>query len=445
LSTSRSIRVDAGARGSAARAVWSLVVAAAAACVGPAPARAHGFGQRYDLPLPLSLYLFGTAAAIVFSFVVVGFFVRRAPRTHGYPSLDLRGHSLGRLVASPVPSLLLKLVVLGLSLLTVLAGFWGSTNPYQNIAPTMTWVIGWVGLAYVSAFIGNLWAMVNPWRTLFDLTESIYRRVRGGRDLSLRLEYPGALGVWPAFALLLAFTWTELVYPSPAVPAHIAWLLVGYSVLTWTGMAVYGSHAWLRHSELFTVIFSLFARFAPTEVRVREPALCERCDAHCRSGDGHCIDCYDCLRRAGSQQWVLALRPFGAGLLDSRPVSTSTMAFVLLVLAMVLYDGVLGTPEWSEIETALVAFMPSFGHGAAIAIRTIGLAAFWALFFGAYLVVSAMMSAAVAGAWRRSAFSSPGPTPRSTRTRRRRGFDRSANAPVFALLHVALARRLTLR
>src|SRR2546426_1092953 len=193
LSTSRSIRVDAGARGSAARAVWSLVVAAAATCVGPAPARAHGFGQRYDLPLPLSLYLFGTAATIV---------------------------------------------------------FW---------------------------FIGNLWAMVNPWRTLFDLTESIYRRVRGGRDLSLRLEYPRALGVWPAFALLLAFTWTELVYPSPAVPAHIAWLLVGYSVLTWTGMAVYGSHAWLRHSELFTVIFSLFARFAPTEVRVLEPALCERC------------------------------------------------------------------------------------------------------------------------------------------------------------------------
>jgi hypothetical protein len=39
--------------------------------------------------LPLSLYLFATAAAIVFSFVVVAFFVRRAPRTSGYPHLNL--------------------------------------------------------------------------------------------------------------------------------------------------------------------------------------------------------------------------------------------------------------------------------------------------------------------------------------------------------------------
>jgi hypothetical protein len=397
LSTSRSIHADAGARSPVARAVWSLVVAGVATCVGPAPARAHGFGQRYDLPLPLSFYLFGTAAAIVFSFVVVGFFVRRTPRSLGYPHVDLRGHWLGRLLASPVLSVLLKLVVLGLSVATVLAGFWGNSNPYQNIAPTMVWVVGWVGLAYVSAFIGNLWATVNPWRTLFELAQSLYRRVGRGHELSLRLAYPAALGVWPAFALLLAFSWIELVYPSPAAPEHIAWLLVGYSVLTWTGMAVYGSQAWLRHGELFTVIFSLFARFAPTEVRVLEPALCEQCDAHCRRPDGPCIDCYDCLHRAGPEQWELVLRPFGAGLLGNRAVSASMMAFVLLVLSTVLYDGVLGTPEWSEVETALVALTPGLGDVAAIAIRTIGLAAFWALFFGAYLAVSAMMSAAVAG------------------------------------------------
>ncbi len=134
-------------------------------------------------------------------------------------------------------SLLLKLVSLGLALVTVLAGFLGNANPYQNIAPTIVWIIGWVGLAYVSAFIGNLWATISPWRTLFDLAEAVYRCVRRGHDLSLRLAYPEALGVWPAFILLLAFSWIELVYPSPAVPAHIAWLLVGYSILTWTGMA----------------------------------------------------------------------------------------------------------------------------------------------------------------------------------------------------------------
>ena len=314
-----------------------------------------------------------------------------------YPHLDLRGNWLGRLVTSAAASVLLRLVGLGLSLVTVLAGFLGNADPYQNVAPTMVWIIGWVGLAYVSAFIGNLWVTVNPWRTLFALAESVYRRGHRGHELSLRFAYPVALGVWPAFALLLAFSWTELVYPSPAVPAHVAWLLVGYSVLTWTGMAVYGREAWLRHGELFSVIFRLFARFAPTEVRVSEPALCAQCNADCRSPDGPCIDCYDCLSRAGPTQWELALRPFGAGLLDSRAVSTSMTAFVLLVLATVLYDGVLGTPEWTEIETFLVALAPGLGDGAPIAIRTIGLAAFWALFFGAYLAVSAMISGAVAG------------------------------------------------
>lgn len=394
MSTSRFIRVDPGPRGPAARSVRRLRVAAAAVGIEPALVHAHGFGQRYDLPLPLSLYLVGTAAAIVFSFVIVGLFVRRAPRTEGYPQLDLRGHGLVRLIASPVTALLLKLVVLCLWLVTVLAGFMGNANPYQNIAPTLLWVIGWVGLAYVSAFIGNLWAMANPWRTVFDLASRFYARAGRQHGFSRRLRYPEALGVWPAFALLFAFSWTELVYPSPALPMHIAWLLVGYSILTWTGMAVYGGETWLRHGELFTVIFTLLARFAPTEARVVDPALCEQCEVDCRSPGGVCVDCYDCLHRARSPQWQLVLRPFGAGLLDSRPVSTSMTALVLLLLSTVLYDGVLGTPEWTEIETALVARIPGSGDIAAIAVRTIGLTGFWALFFGAYLGVSAIISAA---------------------------------------------------
>ena len=170
----------------------------------------------------------------------------------------------------------------------------------------MVWIIGWVGFAYVSAFIGNLWAIVEPVADGFSILRSrLYERARRQHDRPRRFTYPEALGVWPAFALLLAFSWTELVYPSPALPVHIAWLLVGYSILTWTGMAVYGGETWLRHGELFTVIFSLLARFAPIEVRVVDPAVCERCDVDCRSPNGLCVDCYDCLHRARSPQWRL--------------------------------------------------------------------------------------------------------------------------------------------
>jgi hypothetical protein len=64
------------------------------------------------------------------------------------------------------------------------------------------------------------------------------------------------------------------------------------------------------------------------------------------------------------------------------------VAFILLVLASVLYDGVLTTPEWAAAEQALLGLAPGLG---AIGVRTIGLLAFWGVFLGAYLAVTAAM------------------------------------------------------
>jgi hypothetical protein len=345
-----------------ARAI-ALAAAIAGACALAAPAHAHGFGQRYDLPLPLSLYLFGTAAAIVLSFVIVGVFARHAPGARGYPRIDLSAYAFGRLIAHPMLVRSLQLISVGLFAVTVIAGFYGSQNPYQNIAPTLVWIIWWVGLAVFSAFVGNLWALVNPWRTIFDWADRLYRTSRDG-GLGLRLPYPEVLGVWPAVVLLLVVSWTELVFPSPAVPANIAWMAVFYSLLTWAGMAVFGSEAWVRHGEVFNVFFGVFARFAPTEPSVRDP----------------------------SGERGLALRPFGAGLLANEPASVSMVAFVLLVLSSVLYDGLLTTPEWAAVERGLVGLLPGSGDAASIIVRTVGLVAFWALFLGAYVATSGIMS-----------------------------------------------------
>ena len=61
-----------------------------AAALLATPACAHGFGQRYDLPIPLSFYLVGAAAAVVVSFVIVGLFVKEAPRAKTYPRVEFR-------------------------------------------------------------------------------------------------------------------------------------------------------------------------------------------------------------------------------------------------------------------------------------------------------------------------------------------------------------------
>jgi hypothetical protein len=350
----------------AVAAAYVALAAAMAAAYLATPAGAHGFGQRYDLPIPLSFYLVGTAAVVVVSFVIVGLFVREVSRSQHYPRVDLLASPLTQWLASPSLALAFKLLALALFIVTIVAGFRGDQNPYKNIAPTMVWIIGWVGLAYVSAFVGNLWAVIDPWRTIFESIETIYRAVTGRPALSLGLRYPAALGLWPAVALLLAFAWIELVYPNPAVPRTIAWLALAYSILTFAGMFLFGCERWLERGEVFALVFGTFARFAPIDIRT------------------------------GARPF-LRLRPYGVGLVEERPVSTSMMAFVLLLLATVLYDGALATPEWGRLEGTIAAYVSGLGDYKLIAIRTAGLVAFWLVFFAAYVGVSAVMSALAAG------------------------------------------------
>jgi hypothetical protein len=322
-------------------------------------AQAHGFGERYDLPIPLSFYLAGAAAAVVFSFLIAALFVRARPGRHTYPHVDLVGGPFARLLPGVVR--IIKFIALAIFILVIAAGFIGNQNPYRNIAPTMVWIVWWVGFAYVCAFIGDVAALINPWRTLFQLFEQIYCRLTGQPLARPSLAYPPWLGVWPAVVLLFAFTWLELVYANPAVPLLIAWVALAYSIFTWLGMFTFGREQWLQNAELFTVVFGTFACFAPFELRARP-----RC--------------------------AVVLRPYAAGLTQAGAVSTAMMAFLLLLLASVLYDGALGTPEWGSAETLLADHAAILGDYKFFLIRTAGLLVFWIVFLGAFLGVCALMS-----------------------------------------------------
>ena len=358
---------------------------------------AHAFGQRYDLPVPLGLYLAGAGAAVALSFVVIGIFFRDIAWSRAYPRLDLLRYRWGRLAAHPRLLVLLKLAAVLLFALVVAAGFLGDQHPMRNIAPTAVWVVWWVGLAFVSAFVGDLWALINPWRTLFAWAETLYRRLAGGRALALGLPYPEALGVWPAVALLFAFAWLELVFPAPALPANIAWMAIGYSAITWTGMWLFGRERWLRQGEVFALFFGLLARFAPLEIRVRAPRVCAECGLGCRDLDGDCVNCASCVERAGAAEREWALRPWAVGLLRNAPTSASMVAFVLLVMAAVVYDGLLATPAWRAFEGALLAPFTPVGEPARMLARTAGLAGVWLTFLSTYAAIAGIMAVATGG------------------------------------------------
>jgi hypothetical protein len=332
----------------------------AAASMVTTSAHAHGFGQRYDLPVPLWLYLTGAAAAVGVSFVVMAVFMHGQAQPKPYPRIDLLRSRIGRVIAHPVILQCCRVLAMALFVLVVVAGLAGIQSPTKNIAPIMVWAIWWVGMAYISALLGDLWRLLSPLQTAFAWAQSAYSQLARGARLSLGLKYPQKLAMWPAVVLFFAFAWAELVWERSDVPSNLALALLVYCAITWTGMLLFGRKTWLDHGETFALIFGVLARFAPTEFRVVN----------------------------AKPEWNL--RPPAVGLLSDEPVHPSLMALVVLMLATVAFDGLAETPLWANIADSFAQWLPlvfalTSDQAARTLISTLGLAAVWALFLSIYL------------------------------------------------------------
>ena len=309
-------------------------------------AHAHGFGPRHELPLPLAVYLAAAGLTIVLTFLAMAWFSRHATGAGEGFRFNLLATRPGRMLASAPALFVLRLAAVALFVLVVAAGLLGTQSPLKNLAPAFVWALWWVGMTYVSALAGNLWAVVNPLDTLFRWAEAAYARLRPGRSLSLGLPYPRAAGVWPAAVLFLAFAWMELVWEGADRPASLSLAILAYAALAWTGMALFGRREWLRRGEAFAVVFGLLARFSPTEVR----------------------------EVGGRREWNL--RPYAVGLLAREPAGASEVALIAFMLAAVTFDGLRETPLWASAGAADTAGL----IGGALAL------------LGAYLAVCRMMA-----------------------------------------------------
>jgi hypothetical protein len=341
----------------------------------PVQAFAHGFGQSYDLPVPFWLYLLGASAAVLVSFVQIGLFVGEGEALRQYPRFNLlRVGPLRALLTAPPLLFGVRLLAIALFLLVILSGLLGQQNPNFNFAPTFVWIIWWVGFSFFTAFVANIWPLVNPWKILFEWADGLLRRLGVHSGLELKETYQTSfLGIWPALVFYCAFVWSELVFPGRAEPYNIALLVLLYSGFTWGGMMVFGKEAWLNSGEAFSVFFGLLGRFAPTEVRVTDLKLCRDCSSRCRSVEGECVDCYECFARAAPKDRELNLRLPSYGLSRPEPVPPGGVFFVIFVLAGVAYDGLHETPPWLN----LVRFTPIT--------PTLGLLLLPLIFVGVYL------------------------------------------------------------
>ena len=270
----------------------------------PLAASAHVFGQSYVLPLPFWMYAFTASAALALSFAVVGYFAtaKSAPRYALAQPHELAQRPHGPLLGAG------RALSVALLLLTMLTTLFGSANPFANFGMTFFWIAFVLGLTYVVALIGDVYAAVNPWRGLCDLIEWRYAGA-----FRARIAYPAWLGYYPALALYMAFIWLELF--AHATPRGLGIALVAYTLIQLGGAWLFGSQAWFRHGEMFGIILRLVAKMAPLEyasgrLRLRQPFV---------------------------------------GLLEETADHPSLLLIVLFMLSSTAFDGVHETLPWVQV------------------------------------------------------------------------------------------------
>jgi len=337
-------RLGPGAAAAAVAAVVALAV--------PAPAAAHGLVGKADLPVPMWLFAWAAALVLVVSFAALGALWPtprlQRPRERRLLPLGRWADVLGGAVGVAVYAA------------TVVSGLAGTQVPLANLAPTVVYVLFWVGVPVASVLLGDVFRLLSPWRALARGCAWLAGRVRRA-PLPAPLPYPRRLGHWPAVATIAAFAWLELVSVQRDEPRLLALLALAYGAVQLLGMSVYGIEAWSARGDGFAVYFGLFARMAPL------------------------------TRRDG---WLRLRPPLGG--LPTMPVLPGTVALVCVAIGATTFDGASEGPLWTGVAPGLQDAFEALGLGATAATEaafTLGLLGGVALAALVYLLGVAGMRA----------------------------------------------------
>ena len=316
---------------------------AAILLAAPSSVLAHTLNNTYQSRLPLIVYLAGAAIAVglSFAFLLVAD-VRADPPVIGD----------GRVPPAWLRTVLRVIGIVGWVWI-VAQGIAGGASA-ADVTTLFLWVYGWVGVAFLSAFVGPVWHWLDPFTTLHDIGAWLLRRLR--IEAWAVADYPAVLGRWPAVIGLVFFVWLELV-GNGAGPRSLFIVMVGYTAFTLAMMAQFGRDQWRHDGETFNVWFGLLGRLAPYGL-VGNPA-----------------------------QGRVARRPFASGLLLPG-WHREDIVLVGVGTASILFDGLSQTQPWFEL----------FG-APGVPIKTLQLFGFLGLLVLAALVVSRLVgiSATAAG------------------------------------------------
>lgn len=240
------------------RSRWRLAVCLTAlgllaAAAAPDLASAHGLVGKQDLPIPRWLFAWGASIVLVASFVGLAILWPRPRLEHAPPR--------HRFTVPVVAEIVCGALGVGAFVAVVYAGMAGTQTATANLAPTVIYVIFWVGIPFLSVLVGDIFALFNPWRAIGRATGWLMRR--SGAGASEPMAYPAWLGRWPAVAGVLAFAWVELVYVNRDDPSILATMALAYAAIQLVGMSLFGVERWSRHGDAYGVYFRMFSLVSP--------------------------------------------------------------------------------------------------------------------------------------------------------------------------------------
>jgi len=297
------------------------------------PARAHvgalGGGAR-SAPVPTWLVVVTGGGVIGASFLFTSLLTDHDlirdinDRRLGLPSSAAVRDGASRLAGWLSVAVLVAVVVSGLT---------GPREATRNLAILVVWAGWWAGYTMSVYLVGNTWPTLNPWRRLATLVPD------GDRSL------PEGVRSWGAVVGLLGLVGLEVVSPVASDPRLLAAVVVGYTLLTLAGAVTFGATAWFGQVDPVTRVFRAYGSMAPVQ----------------RTENG----------------FELALP--GARLVRDAPLGEDGAAFVVALLWVTTYDGLVTTPVWGTVARPLIdAGVP------ALLVYAVALVAGYGVFLGVY-------------------------------------------------------------
>lgn len=318
-------------------------------------AQAHSFDERYDLPIPLEFFLVGGGLVIAASFLLI------IVASKYWPSLKLPIYYRIFSITQKWATVILfmgRLVGLVAFVLVIAAGFWGPDNPLLNLAPNFIWITWWLGFSLSIALLGNFWPIFNPWISLFDTL--IWLAHILGLKMSNReckFFFPQWLGLYLATGFLLAWSWMEVVYPIAFVPAKVASIALAWTIINLAGMYTFGRNTWQARGDVFSVYFSILGEFGIFSFTKVDHSF------YIRIPGGGIL--------SGAETW--------------RNTRGAT-AFIIAMLAIVLFDGLHGSQAWGSFMALVQALGLQQLSSSSYGMGTAGLLVVWLIFTGLFYV-----------------------------------------------------------